>query len=127
MHNNIWLRGTDSRGTWLDVLDSPSLLPHGCLVKRIDSQVAITLSKGALSADHGSRVEPRSPARFQHHFLVQLVKLLLKRMHNLLVHIVHVLQKLLLLFTSIVDIFTPQVGHSLIVRASRHRHHAQGW
>ena len=93
------------------MLDSPTLLAYRRLVEGVDAQiVAITLTEGALGTDQSSCVEPRSAARLEHHFLVQLAELLLEGMHHHLI----VSCSVLLVFASIVDILAPKVAQSLI-------------
>ena len=113
MHDSVRLRGVDTRGTWLDVLDSPTLLSNWRPVEGVDAQiVAITLVEGVFRTDQRSRVEPRSAARFEHHFLVQLAELLLERMLD------HLIVLCVFVFARVVDIFAPEVAQSLV--APRH-------
>ena len=74
------------------MLDCPGLLPHGRLVERIYAQVAIGRAEGVLGRTEGCRVEPGTPARLHHHFLVELVEV------SILV----------------VDVLASQVGQSII-------------
>ena len=83
------------------MLDCPGLLPHGRLVERIYAQVAIAWAERVLDRAEGCRVEAGTPARLQHHFLVELVEV------SILV----------------VDVLATQVGQTII--CPRHGHHAQ--
>ena len=86
------------------MLDSPTFLAYRRLVEGVDAQiVTITLAEGALGTDQCSRVEPRSAARLEHHFLVQLAELLFERMHHHLI----VPCSVLVVIASVVYILAP--------------------